>query len=163
MLLFHTSGSVRLTDLEADTTNFFRRLPGHDTLRMVLARRVILVEGPSDELIVQRAYFDKYGKRPIDDGVDVLSVRALSFARYLDIARKLAKPVSVVTDNDGDAIATRARYKDYDGVAHIKVCVSEQSGGATLEPQIVSCNTGRAASGPSCNSRLSTRTRRSSG
>ncbi|WP_437281281.1 AAA family ATPase [Sorangium sp. So ce375] len=141
VLLFHTSGSVRLTDLPPETTSFFRRLPGHDTLRMVLAKKVILAEGPSDELIVQRAYRDKHGKRPIEDGVDVLSVRALSFKRYLDIARKLGKPVSVVTDNDGDTIATRARYKDYDGIAHIRICVPEQAGGHTLEPQLVGCNT----------------------
>jgi putative ATP-dependent endonuclease of OLD family len=140
VLLFHTAGSVRLTDLEPDTTSFFRRLPGHDTLRMVLAKRVILVEGPSDELIVQRAYLDRHGRRPIENGVDVLSVRALSFKRYLDIARKLMKPVSVVTDNDGDTVATRARYEEYAGLAHISVCVSEHAEGKTLEPQIVSCN-----------------------
>jgi hypothetical protein len=92
-------------------------------------------------LIVQRAYFDKHGKRPIEDGVDVLSVRALSFKRYLDIACKLKKPISVVTDNDGNTIATRARYKDYDGIAQIRICVSEQTNGNTLEPQLVRCNT----------------------
>lgn len=146
VLLFHASGSVRLTDLDPKTTLFFRRLPGHDTLRMVLARKVILVEGPSDELIVQRAYHDKHGKRPIEDGVDVLSVRALSFKRYLDIARKLGKPVSILTDNDGDTTATRDRYKDYEGIAHIRICVSEQAAGTTLEPQLVACNSVEALS-----------------
>lgn len=140
VLLFHTSGSIRLTELEQDTTTFFRRLPGHDTLRMVLAKTVILVEGPSDELIVQRAYRDKHGRRPIENGVDVLSVRALSFKRYLNIARKLGKPVRVLTDNDGSTAATRARYNEYDGIQNILVCVSEETAGATLEPQIANCN-----------------------
>lgn len=140
VLLFNTTGSVRLTDLDEDTTNFFRRLPGHDTLRMVLAKRVILVEGPSDELIVQRAYLDKHGKRPIEHGVDVLPV-GTAFKRYLNIARKLGKPVAVVTDNDGNTAEIAARYADYHGVPHIQISVSEQADGNTLEPQLVSCNT----------------------
>lgn len=140
VLLFHTTSSVRLTDLDADTTNFFRRLPGHDTLRMVLAKRVILVEGPSDELIVQRAYADKHGCRPIENGVDVLAVRSLSFKRYLNIAKKLGRPVAVVTDNDGNTARVTERYRDYAGIAHIKVCVSEETAGRTLEPQLVACN-----------------------
>ena len=40
--------------------NYFKKLPGYDTLRLVLAKRVILVEGPSDELVVQRAYRDAH-------------------------------------------------------------------------------------------------------
>jgi putative ATP-dependent endonuclease of OLD family len=74
---------------------------GYDTLRVVLAKRVILVEGPSDELIVQRAYRDAHGCLPIEDGVDVINVRGLSFARFLDIAKPLGKRVGVLTDNDG--------------------------------------------------------------
>ena len=42
---------------------------------LVLAKRVILVEGPSDELVVQRAYRDAHnGRLPIQDGVDVMSM-----------------------------------------------------------------------------------------
>ena len=140
VLLFDKGDSVRLTDLEKSTTNYFRKLPGHDTLRMVLAEKVILVEGPSDELVVQRAFLDKHGKRPIEAGVDVLCVRSLAFKRYLDIALVLKKPVVMVTDNDGDTARTRARYEGYNEVKRIKVCVSEDDKGPTLEPQIAAVN-----------------------
>ncbi len=141
VLLFNTSGSLRLSELGKSTTNYFKKLPGHDTLRMVLAKRVILVEGPSDELVVQRAYLDHTGKRPIEDGVDVLAVGALAFRRYLEIAVKLMRPVSVVTDNDGNPQAVRARYGEYDGIESIKVCVSDDATARTLEPQLVKLNT----------------------
>ncbi|WP_434084087.1 hypothetical protein, partial [Faecalibaculum rodentium] len=45
--------------LDTDTASFFKVLPGSDTLRIVIASKVILVEGPSDSLIIQRAYKDK--------------------------------------------------------------------------------------------------------
>lgn len=45
-----------MTVLTPDTYSYFKKLPGYDTLRLILAHRVILVEGPSDDLIVQHAY-----------------------------------------------------------------------------------------------------------
>ena len=54
----------------------------------MLAKRVILVEGPSDEVVIQRAYRDAHGGRlPIEDGVDVISVRGLQAKRFLDLVR----------------------------------------------------------------------------
>jgi len=51
-----------LNDLLDSTKAYFKKLPGHDTLRMILAKRTILVEGPSDELIVTKAFLQKHGK-----------------------------------------------------------------------------------------------------
>jgi putative ATP-dependent endonuclease of OLD family len=66
---------TRITDLADDTKNYFEKLAGYDTLRLILCRKAILVEGPSDELIVQKAYMNlKDGKLPIEDEVDVISV-----------------------------------------------------------------------------------------
>src|SRR5690606_15304907 len=106
VLLFQRGESLRLTDLEDKTTqDYFMKVPGHDTLRLILARRSILVEGPSDELIVQRAYERRHGRMPLEDGVDVISVNSLAFKRFLQIAVKLSRTVDVVTDNDGDVAA----------------------------------------------------------
>jgi predicted ATPase len=101
-LMFNGTTAKSLSDLDPDTTNYFMKLPGYDTLRMVLSRRSILVEGPSDELIVRKAYQQKYHKTPLDDGVEVITVNSLAFKRFLDIARTLDLDVVVVTDNDGN-------------------------------------------------------------
>ncbi len=112
-LMFTGADVISLKDLDPDTSDYFMKLPGHDTLRMVLAQRSILVEGPSDELIVQRAYNDKHGKLPLQGGVEVITVRGLAFKRFLDIAKKLKLIVAVVTDNDGDPAAVAAKYAGY--------------------------------------------------
>ena len=37
------------------TFEFFKKVAGYDTLRLILCKKSILVEGDSDELVVQRA------------------------------------------------------------------------------------------------------------
>lgn len=139
LILLTPDGGTRITDLPPDTTGYFKKLSGYDTLRLVLAKKVILVEGPSDELVVQRAYLDVHGRLPIEDGVDVINVRGLQAKRFLDIAIRLRKPVAVVNDNDGDPEAVRRRYAAYTSYPFIKVHIGEGSA-QTLEPQLVAAN-----------------------
>jgi len=130
-----------LINLPKDTKNYFKKLPGYDTLRIVLAKKAILVEGPSDELIVQKAYLQKHRKLPIENGIDVINVRGLSFSRFLDIAKELKKDVIIVTDNDGDyKNKVDEKYKDYNEYPNIMISRSEDDTAQTLEPQIVNCN-----------------------
>lgn len=140
LILLAPAGGTRLTNLRPDTVDYFKKLPGYDTLRMVLAKRVILVEGPSDELIVQRAYRDaNSGRMPIDDGIDVISVRGVQAKRFLDIAVLLKKPVAVVNDNDGDPAEMAATYADYTRHDFIQFCIG-QGDARTLEPQMLAAN-----------------------
>lgn len=141
ILIGKDNTTAKLSDLAEDTQDYFEKLPGYDTLRMVLAKKSILVEGPSDELIVQRAYFDRYGKLPIEDGIDVICVRGLSFKRFLDIAAILKTTTSVVTDNDGNyATKVTNKYNQYVDVPNIKIFASDNNELRTLEPQIVAVN-----------------------
>ena len=121
-LIFLKNGkTTRITELES--ADFFQKIAGYDTLRLVLCRKAILVEGASDELVVQRAYMDLHnGRLPITDGVDVISV-GLTFLRFLEIADKLNIPTCVVTDNDGDVDALKKKYCNYLG-EHAKPTIS---------------------------------------
>lgn len=101
LVLLSAEKGFRLSNLPTGTQDYFRKLSGYDTLRVVMAHRSILVEGPSDELVIQRAYHDVHGCLPSEDGVDVINIRGLSFKRFLDIASLLEhNQVAVVTDND---------------------------------------------------------------
>ena len=139
-VLFDGCTGATLTELPPDTKNYFLKLSGHDTLRLILSRRVILVEGPSDELIVQRAYKDKHGVLPLADGTEVISVRSLAFKRFLDVAKLLKIDVRVVTDNDGDIAKLKKKYEDYLGVEGILISFDEDEKASTLEPQLVKYN-----------------------
>lgn len=131
---------IRLDDVPKDTLDYFNKLPGFDTLRIVLAEKIILVEGPTDELIIQRAYKDKYGHLPIDNGIDIIAVNSLAFKRYLDIAKNLNKKVSIVTDNDGDIKKNiEDRYKDYK-FDNFKFFFEKNEELNTIEPSVLRAN-----------------------
>lgn len=120
LIVLRDGAVARISELKA--SDFFKKLAGYDTLRLALAKKAILVEGDSDELIVQRAYMDAHrGRLPIQDGIDVISV-GTAFLRFLELAHKLKIPVAVVTDNDGDAAAVAKKYAAYRDSKTVKLC-----------------------------------------
>src|SRR5262249_4719445 len=140
LVLLNDSGGQRITDLSPGTQDYFRKLPGFDTLRLVLAKRAILVEGPSDELIVQRAYRDTHGVLPIQDGVDVISV-GLSIKRFLELAVHLKRQTAAVRDNDHkDPETVKAAYAEFTVHDFISVHVGADPALNTLEPQLLAAN-----------------------
>jgi hypothetical protein len=141
LILMSKQDYFRIADLSPESEDYFKKLPGYDTLRLVLARKIVLVEGPSDELVFQRAYRDRHGRLPIEDGIDVLSTRGLSFKRFLDIAVPLKKQVVVVRDNDGkEPEAVLAGYADYLEHDFVTVRVGNNKDLKTLEPQLLASN-----------------------
>lgn len=147
LLFLNNQRFSKLSDLTHETFEFFKKLPGYQTLRLLLCKKAILVEGPSDELIFQKAYMQaNNGSLPIEDGFDVISV-GLSFKRFLEIARTIKQPVAVITDNDGNyANNIVKKYKEFDKVDCIKVFADNRDGLEgrtdlkTLEPQFVDAN-----------------------
>ena len=155
LILLNNKKTIRLNDLSSDTKLFFEKLSGYDTLRMILCKKAILVEGDSDELVVQSAFMDaNNGLLPIEKSIDVISV-GTSFLRFLEVAEKLEKNVVVVTDNDSDINALNEKYKNYLGAnkkLSIKICFDNviESGNLkigtkefnynTLEPKILKEN-----------------------
>lgn len=148
IILLANSKCFALNELSQDDSAYFSALPGYDTLRMILSDKAILVEGPSDELVVQKAFqYKNNNELPIEHGIDVISVRGLSFKRFLRIAKILKKKIVVITDNDGDYDANiKEKYKDFDDCEEIKIAASTIISGEkqrllnTLEPQFMEIN-----------------------
>jgi len=115
LILLNNKETLKLNELTPDTKIFFEKIAGYDTLRLMLCEKAILVEGDSDELVVQKAYqMENEDRLPIEDRIEVISV-GVSFLRFLEIADKLDKIVCVVTDNDGDVAALEKKYESYFG------------------------------------------------
>ena len=141
-IIFINDGKAApFTKLPTDTFCFFKKLPGYQTLRLLLCRKAVLVEGPSDELIFQKAYMDANdGKLPIADGIDVISV-GLSFKRFLEIAKLINHSAAVITDNDGDFDnKITEKYKNFCDTDCISVFADNRDNLTTLEPQFVDAN-----------------------
>jgi len=54
LLLLENHQVIRVTELAS--ADFFKKISGYDTLRLIMCKKAILVEGDSDELVVQKAY-----------------------------------------------------------------------------------------------------------
>lgn len=151
LILLNDKKTIRLNELSADTYRFFEKLSGYDTLRLILCKKAILVEGDSDELIVQKAFMvNNDGKLPIEKGVDVISI-GTSFLRFLEIAEKIKTQVAVVTDNDGNVEALNKKYEKYfnkNENQNIKICFDltidngdiQDFNYNTLEPKLLKAN-----------------------
>ena len=131
--------TMSFSDLADDTVEYFEKMPGYDTLRLILSKRVFLVEGPSDELIIQKLYRQKHGKLPIENGVDIISVRGTSFARFLEIAKILNTEVLIIPDNDGKASSRLTKYSAFTS-STIKLAMSSDDTLFTLEKILIHCN-----------------------
>lgn len=143
IVLLYKGKISQLTSVKQDTMNFFKKLPGYNTLRFLLAEKIILVEGPADELIVQKAYKNMHYKLPIEDSVDVIAVGSLAFKRYFDLAVLVKKPLSIITDNDGNIEKNiTQKYKNYteNHGDIIRIFYEKNEELSTLEPSIVEVN-----------------------
>ncbi|MEX0780179.1 MAG: AAA family ATPase [Balneolales bacterium] len=141
LLLLDNQKIARFNELSQETQDFFDKLPGYQTLRLLLCHKAILVEGDSDELIFQKAFMDTHNDvLPIEKLIDVISVK-LTFKRFLQIAKLIEKPVAVVTDNDGNYAQTiEKKYEEFDGIGKIRVFADDNNELNTLEPQFVDAN-----------------------
>jgi len=132
--------AISIESLSEGTQGYFMKLPGHDTLRLITSGKAILVEGPSDELIVQKAFIKKFGCMPLENGVDVITVRSLAFKRFLEISKQLGITTVVVTDNDGNASKVEEKYSDFSSTDCIHIKYDENVDLPTLEPQMLNAN-----------------------
>ncbi|MDT8399512.1 MAG: AAA family ATPase [Pseudomonadales bacterium] len=124
---------ILLTDLPDDTAEFFIKAPYHGILDYVLSKKVILVEGDSEYILMAKFYEMVKGHSMDTDQVHVFSVGGTSFKRYLDVANLLGIKTAVVRDNDTDYQRNCVElYEDYNA-DHIKVFSDQDNGRSTFE------------------------------
>ena len=141
ILLVNLGNVISFSSLNSDTAKYFKKLPGYDTLRLVLAEKVILVEGPTDDLIIQKAYYDEKGKLPSADGIDIIVVDSLAFKRYCEIAKLLSKKTVIVTDNDGNIEKNiTKKYSEYINLDNFVFIYEKNETLNTIEPSVLEAN-----------------------
>ena len=138
--LLHHGIMANFGELTEDTVAYFKKQSGYDTLRMVLARRLVIVEGPSDEMIFKRAYFDQTGHTTDHDRIDVIA-QGTRNRRGLELCAALDRNVAVLRDTDKQ---TPEHWKNLAGrwleSGKREMFVGNPEFGATLEPQVANTN-----------------------
>lgn len=141
LCLLHAGVLTDFTAITEGTVRYFKKLSGFDTLRIALADKLMLVEGPSDEMVIERVFLQKHGKTPIDAGVDVVSMAGVSLARALELCAALGRQVAGVRDNDGkDSSHWEAKVSTFLEPGKRELFIGDPMNGSTLEPQILQVN-----------------------
>ncbi len=130
----------RISTLSKDTVRYFKRLSGYDTLRIALADRAVLVEGPTDELVFDWAFRKERGKLPHEAGIDVIEC-GTSHKPLLELAAALKKGgIAALRDNDDEVpdywIEPAAQYLSN---KRAFFCGAPEEG-KTIEPQMIEAN-----------------------
>ncbi|EPJ7337374.1 ATP-dependent nuclease [Citrobacter amalonaticus] len=135
------SGYKRLNKLDPAVVKTLKRLPGYDTLRVALSRNVILVEGPSDELVLKKIYHRKHGRLPEQDGIDIIVVRGVGFDTFISVGMEIGTSINVLRDNDGAYVENVVKARDaYAAYPNIKLISSENDEEFSLEPAMIYAN-----------------------
>ena len=81
-----------LKNVSDETTDFFVKADDNEFLQLLLSKKIILVEGATEYLLLPKFYEQKTERNIEEDGISIISCNGISYKRYLEIAGE--------TDND---------------------------------------------------------------
>ncbi|MEH2939170.1 ATP-dependent nuclease [Lawsonibacter sp. JLR.KK007] len=93
-------GVKTLASVDKEVADFFVCADDNAFLQLVLSKKVFLVEGATEFLLLPKFYEQITGHTIEEDGISVISCNGISYKRYLEIAKATDKRIAVVTDND---------------------------------------------------------------
>ncbi|WP_347103808.1 ATP-dependent nuclease [Streptococcus anginosus] len=142
-LHFLDNGQIsKLEGLNRDTIRFFQKSTNQNLLNFSLGKKIILVEGNAEYILMEKFFEMIHSKKPEDLNVSIISVDGLSFERYLEIAACFVdKKVVVITDNDSDyAGNVQSKYSSYQQFQNIKISSDLDKDNRTFEICIYNSN-----------------------
>ncbi|MEA4939695.1 MAG: AAA family ATPase [Christensenella sp.] len=110
-----------LKDVDTKIADYFMKADNNNFLNLLLAEKIILVEGAAEFIILPFLFKQVYGRAIEEENITIISCNGLAFKNYLGIAEKAEKRVAVVTDNDNkaDRIKTATKYNADHSKQHI--------------------------------------------
>lgn len=100
-VLWITSDGVKtLANVDENVAKFFVRADDNAFLQLLLSKKVFLVEGATEFLLLPMFYKQITGHTIEKDGISIISCNGISYKRYLEIAKATDKKIAVITDND---------------------------------------------------------------
>lgn len=114
-------GIKSLAGVKYDVAEFFVRAADNAFLQLLLSKKVFLVEGATEFLLLPVFYKQVTGHSIEEDGISVISCNGISYKRYLEIAQATDKKIAVITDNDAKThrITEAASFNQSNILQHI--------------------------------------------
>ena len=131
---------LSLKSVDSKTSAFFEEADENEFLKLLLSKKIILVEGTTEYLLLPKFYKKKTGKTVENDGISIISCNGISYKRYLEIAAATDKKIAVITDNDQEQkkIDEATKFNQNNDKQHI--FMGKTTSDWTWEACIYSCN-----------------------
>lgn len=125
-------------DLEKSDYKFFFKSTDYSTLRIILCKAAILVEGPTDEMVCHY-YMRKTNRDIFHDGIELLAVDGVSFKHFIALAKDLKIRVAIVRDRDNKTLGYYNQlYFGDETPEEMKIFLDEEQ--SSIEQSFVSAN-----------------------
>ena len=125
VLWIKETNTESLKDISIDDSNFFLKSSNNNMLQYILSSKVILVEGPTEFMLIPKIFYKLYNKSVEDCGISVIDCGGVRYKRYLDIARKTNKKVAIITDNDAKQSNLDYKNEINESIDNIKVYMDD--------------------------------------
>lgn len=123
-----------LNSLSEGTAKFFMKAPDNNILQFILSKKVILVEGDAEFILMEKMYQKITNEELNQSDIHIISVGGTSFKRYLELAQILSIKTVVITDNDGDiAKNITLKYADFVTIQNIQISYDTDISKSTFE------------------------------
>ena len=121
-VLWITDDGVKsLSAVDPEVAKFFVKADDNAFLQLLLSKKVFLVEGATECLLLPYFYKQLTDHTIEEDGISVISCNGISYMKYLAIAENTNKHIAVITDNDGkkERINEAATFNQNHELQHI--------------------------------------------
>jgi putative ATP-dependent endonuclease of the OLD family len=141
LLNSNSNTPIHLKEIDEETAKFFIKAPDNNILEFILSKKVILVEGDAEFLLME-SFFNTTKSTPLETSdTHIISVDGTSFKRYLEIAKVLNIKTAVIRDNDGNYQSNCVdNYSDYSSFSNIKVFSETDNTTSTFEISLYNKN-----------------------
>ncbi|MCD6669703.1 AAA family ATPase [Vibrio cholerae] len=109
------NAAIHLTDSKKKLTNYLRKRPNFDILKLLLSNKTVLVEGTTEEMLINAIL---YRDNKNVSSLEVISIEQTGFTTFMDVWLQVnkgntKKRLSIIRDYDENDI-TKENHEKYD-------------------------------------------------
>jgi len=91
-----------LYDIPEETAKFFMKTDNMELLNYILSKKVILVEGNSEYILLPQLVKNTLGRLLDEEKIELLSGGGITYSHFVELTKIINNNLLVITDNDND-------------------------------------------------------------
>ncbi|POC42094.1 ATP-dependent nuclease [Vibrio vulnificus] len=115
VIVLSGNDAIHLTDSKKQLTNYLRKRPNFDILKLLLSNKTVLVEGTTEEMLINAILCRDNNNV---NSLEVISIEQTGFTTFMDVWLQVnkgntKKKLSIIRDHDENEI-TKKKHEKYD-------------------------------------------------